>query len=84
MCSALNYCKSVRWIRGMNGAIFYKPFAARPVGMLPVWIGYDPTDSGDAAALVVVLPPRSTGDKFRIIEHTMLRGNNFEEQAAFY
>ena len=22
MCSALNYCKSVRWIRGMNGAIF--------------------------------------------------------------
>ncbi len=62
---------------------FYKPFAARPVGMLPVWIGYDPTDSGDAAALVVVLPPRATGDKFRIIEHTMLRGNNFEEQAAF-
>lgn len=62
---------------------FYKPFAARPVGMLPVWIGYDPTDSGDAAALVVVLAPRFAGDKFRIIEHHMLRGNNFEEQAAF-
>lgn len=62
---------------------FYKPFAARPVGMLLVWIGYDPTDSGDAAALVVVLAPRFAGDKFRIIEHHMLRGNNFEEQAAF-
>ena len=62
---------------------FYKPFAARPVGMLPVWIGYDPTDSGDAAALVVVLPPRFEGDKFRIIERQMLHGNNFENQAAF-
>ncbi|EGZ44642.1 phage terminase large subunit [Neisseria wadsworthii 9715] len=62
---------------------FYKPLAIRPVGNLPVWIGYDPTDSGDAAAMVVVLPPRFNGDKFRIIERHMLHGNDFQAQADF-
>lgn len=62
---------------------FYKPTAARPVGNLPVWIGYDPADAGDAAALVVVLPPRFFGDKFRIIDRHMLHGNDFQAQADF-
>lgn len=62
---------------------FYKPLAARPVGNLPVWLGYDPADSGDAAALVVVLPPRFNGDKFRIIDRHMLHGNDFQAQADF-
>jgi len=62
---------------------FYKPTAARPVGNLPVWIGYDPADTGDAAALVVVLPPRFFGDKFRIIDRHMLHGNDFQAQADF-
>lgn len=64
-------------------ADFYKPFAVRPVGNLPVWIGYDPADSGDAAALLVILPPRFAGDKFRIIDRHMLHGNDFEAQGGF-
>lgn len=64
-------------------AEFYKPFAARPVGNLPVWLGYDPADSGDAAAFVAVVPPRFAGDKFRIVERQMLHGNDFQSQAAF-
>lgn len=62
---------------------FYKPLAARPVGNLPVWIGYDPADSGDAAALIAALPPRQIGDKFRIVERHMLHGNDFQAQADF-
>lgn len=64
-------------------ADFYKPFAMKPVGELPVWLSYDPADSGDAAALVVVLPPRFDGDAFRIIERHLLHGNDFEAQANF-
>lgn len=62
---------------------FYKPFAPKPVGELPVWVGYDPSDTGDAAALVVILPPRFNGDKFRILEHHTLHGNDFQAQADF-
>ena len=62
---------------------FYKPFAPKPVGHLPVWIGYDPSDSGDAAALVAVLPPQRNGDKFRILERHLLHGNDFQQQANF-
>lgn len=64
-------------------ADFYKPLARRPVGDLPVWIGYDPADGGDSAALVAVLPPRFNGDAFRILERHLLRGNDFQEQADF-
>lgn len=62
---------------------FYKPFAPKPVGVLPVWVGYDPSDTGDAAALVAVLPPRHNGDKFRILERHLLHGNDFQQQADF-
>ena len=62
---------------------FYKPFAAKPVGDLPVWLSYDPADAGDAAALVVVLAPRFSGDAFRIVERHLLHGNDFEAQANF-
>lgn len=64
-------------------ADFYKPFAARPLGDLPVWLGYDPADGGDAAALVVVMAPRFDGDAFRIVERHLLHGNDFEAQADF-
>ncbi|MFV2029799.1 terminase large subunit domain-containing protein [Neisseria sp. S1] len=62
-------------------ADFYKPFAPRPAGNLPVWIGYDPADSGDKAGLVAAIAPRKTGDKFRVIEHKLLSGNDFAAQA---
>lgn len=78
--SALQKCAVDSWEAWSD---FYKPFAARPVGDLPVWIGYDPADSGDAAAFVAVVPPRFAGDKFRIVERQMLRGDDFQSQADF-
>ena len=78
--SALQKCAVDSWEAWSD---FYKPFASRPVGDLPVWIGYDPADSGDAAAFVAVVPPRFAGDKFRIVERQMLRGDDFQSQAEF-
>lgn len=54
----------------------------RPFGDAPVWIGYDPSNTGDAAALVVVAPPAIPGGRFRILERVMFKGNRYDEQAA--
>ncbi|MDZ4370108.1 MAG: terminase family protein [Phenylobacterium sp.] len=54
----------------------------RPFGNLPVWIGYDPSATGDTAALLVVAPPRRPGGKFRILEKQQFRGLDFDKQAA--
>lgn len=61
----------------------YKPFALRPLGNRPVWVGYDPSHTGDSAGLVVVAPPAVPGGKFRVIEKHQLKGNDFEGQAEF-
>lgn len=62
----------------------FKPFTQRPIGNQPVWIGYDPngeTETGDNAALVVVVPPAKPGGKYRIIERHQFRGLDYEDQA---
>ncbi|ELO2477924.1 terminase family protein, partial [Escherichia coli] len=62
----------------------WKPFAARPVGNRPVWIGYDANGSsgnGDSGALSVVVPPAVRGGKFRTVETLQVQGLEFEEQA---
>jgi hypothetical protein len=59
----------------------YKPFAARPLGDQPVWIGYDPAETGDSAGMVVVAPPAVPGGKFRILERHQFRGMDFAAQA---
>jgi uncharacterized protein YjcR len=41
----------------------FKPFAARPFGFKPVWVGYDPALSGDSAGLIVLAPPAVPGGK---------------------
>ncbi|WP_227369825.1 terminase large subunit domain-containing protein [Halomonas sp. M20] len=64
----------------------YRPFAPRPVGDRGVWIGYDPTgtgEDGDGAGLVVILPARSVGEKHRILERHRLKGDDYEAQADF-
>ncbi|MDI5893091.1 terminase large subunit domain-containing protein [Halomonas rhizosphaerae] len=64
----------------------YRPFAPRPVGERGVWIGYDPTgtgEEGDGAGLVVVLPSRSAEEPHRILERHRLKGQDYEAQAAF-
>lgn len=59
----------------------YKPFAARPFGDRPVWIGYDPAETGDSAGMVVVAPPMVPGGKFRVLERHQFRGMDFAAQA---
>lgn len=60
----------------------YKPFALRPFGFKPVWIGYDPSHTGDAAGLVVLAPPDAPGGKFRVLERMQFKGADFEGQAG--
>lgn len=59
----------------------FRPFSPRPyIG--PVWVGYDPSLTGDAAALVVVAPPSIAGSgKFRVLEKHQFRGMDFADQA---
>lgn len=62
----------------------WKPFAARPMGNRPVWIGYDAngsTGNGDSGALSVCVPPAVAGGKFRTVETIQVQGLEFEEQA---
>ncbi|WP_425497742.1 terminase ATPase subunit family protein [Lysobacter arvi] len=59
----------------------FHPLGLRPFGSRAVWIGYDPSLSGDSAALVVVAPPAVPGGKFRILEKLQFRGMDFTSQA---
>ena len=59
----------------------YKPLALRPFGHRKVWIGYDPSRSGDSAALVVVAPPLVRGAPFRVLERHQYKGMDFANQA---
>lgn len=60
----------------------FKPFALRPLGWREVWVGYDPSHTGDSAALVVVAPPLVAGGKFRVLDRVQFKGMDFEEQAG--
>lgn len=59
----------------------YKPFHIRPLASRPVWVGYDPAETGDSAGLVVVAPPSVANGKFRILERHQFRGMDFKSQA---
>lgn len=61
----------------------FKPFAQRPYGDWPVWIGYDPAETGDSAGLVVIAPPRTPGGTFRVLERHKFKGGDFAAQAEF-
>jgi uncharacterized protein YjcR len=58
-----------------------QPLVLRPFGYKPVWIGYDPSHTGDSAGCVVVAPPEGPGGKFRILERHQWRGLTFAQQA---
>lgn len=64
-----------------NWADFNKQLA-RPYGDSPVWIGYDPSRTGDMASCVVIAAPQSPGDKFLVLEKFQLVGQSFAYQAA--
>jgi uncharacterized protein YjcR len=59
----------------------YAPLRDRPVGNRPVWIGYDPSYSGDHAALIVALAPTRPGEKFRLLEKFRWQGLDVTQQA---
>src|SRR5690606_33226811 len=59
-----------------------RPHAVRPYGNRQVWVGYDPSHTGDSAGLVVVAPPVVRGGKFRVLERHQFRNIDFEAQAA--
>lgn len=61
----------------------YKPFALRPLGSRPVWIGYDPAKGGqgDSAGCAVLAPPTVPGGKFRVLERHRWSGMDFDAQA---
>ena len=59
----------------------WKPLMPRPFGNRPVWLGYDPSNGGDKAALVVLAPPAVAGGNFRILERIQFHGSDYEAQA---
>lgn len=59
----------------------FAPFADNPFGSRPVWVGYDPSHSGDSAWCVVLAPPVVAGGKFRILERHQWKGMDFATQA---
>ncbi|MFC0920456.1 terminase large subunit domain-containing protein [Pasteurella multocida] len=59
----------------------YKPFLKRSFGNREVWLGYDPSHTGDRAALVLVAPPRVEGGDYRILHYQTFHGLDFEAQA---
>lgn len=59
----------------------YHPLAVRPMGNRPVWIGYDPSYSGDHAACIVAAPPTTPGGKFRLLEKFRWQGLDVAAQA---
>ncbi len=67
--------KRKRWLE-------FDPESTRPYGNYPVWLGYDPSRTTDAASCVVVAPPLQPGGKFRILEKHQWYSQSFEHQAA--
>lgn len=59
----------------------FKPFTQRPLGWAPVWVGYDPSHTGDSAGLVVVALPKHPGGKLRVVHAEQFKGMDFEAQA---
>ena len=59
----------------------FEPFADRPFNWRPVWIGYDPSHTGDSAGCAVLAPPLVAGGKFRILERHQWKGMDFAAQA---
>jgi len=75
--SELQACMVDSWVDWSD----YKPFTARPFGYRPVWVGYDPSHTGDTAGCVVLAPPDKPGGTFRVLERMQWRGLDFEAQA---
>jgi len=56
-------------------------YLKRPFAYRPVWIGYDPSHTGDSAGCAVIAPPVVSGGKFRVLERHQWKGMDFAAQA---
>lgn len=59
----------------------FDPYLKRPFAYRPVWIGYDPSHTGDSAGCAVIAPPIVSGGKFRVLERHQWKGMDFAAQA---
>ncbi len=59
----------------------FHPLMPRPFGDKPIWIGYDPALSLDAAGCIVLAPPQNAEGVYRVLEKYQWRGMDFEHQA---
>lgn len=60
----------------------FKPFET-PAYIGEVWLGYDPSFTGDNAALVVIAPPLTSLSPYRILEVKQFKGLTPQEQALY-
>ncbi|WP_431261434.1 terminase large subunit domain-containing protein [Roseateles chitinivorans] len=60
-----------------------KPFSLRPFGRRSVWVGYDPSHTGDTAGCIMVAPSATPSGKFRVLDRHQFNGMDFEAQADF-
>jgi uncharacterized protein YjcR len=70
---------------GVDSLVAWRDFnrtAARPLGLTPVLVGYDPSRTRDNAALVVLAEPRAKGSPYRVLEKHEWNGMDFVSQAA--
>lgn len=73
----LQACMVDAWVEWTD----FSPLALRPYAG-EVWVGYDPSLTGDSAALVVVAPPATPGQgKFRVLHKVRFHGMDFTAQA---
>ncbi|WP_421594964.1 terminase ATPase subunit family protein [Rahnella sp. PD4] len=59
----------------------FDPYLKRPFAYRPVWIGYDPSHTGDSAGCALIAPPVVSGGKFRVLERHQWKGMDFAAQA---
>lgn len=59
----------------------FDPSADRPFGFREVWGGYDPAHSDDAASFVIIAPPVTPSEKYRVLARFQWRGLAFKWQA---
>lgn len=59
----------------------FKPYLPRPFGNRRVWIGYDPSLTGDNAGMVVIAPPAQPNGKFRLLERHSFKNLDFAQQS---
>lgn len=59
----------------------FRPYSSRPLGDQEVWVGYDPSSTGDNAAAVVIAPSRVEGGPMRAVEKHQFKGGDFKAQA---